>query len=79
MEKPVQRHVDDPAPLRLGHAGHRRIVMDARVVDHDLHWTIGEQCLHLGARGVPIGDIECHRLRAAVHCADCLHHRFSAI
>jgi hypothetical protein len=65
VEKAVQRHVDHPVPLLVGHAGHRRIVVDAGVVDHRMDGALGQQRVQRGARHAGVGNVERAGLGAA--------------
>ena len=70
MEEAVQRNIDDALPLRFRHAGQRRVVVHAGVVDHDLHRAVAQHHLDRVAAGSGIGNIEGDRLRAAARGDD---------
>ena len=54
----MQRQVDDAVPLHGLHAGEHRVVVDACVVDDDLHRAGLQHLRHGGGGGAVVAQVE---------------------
>jgi len=62
-----------------GHARHRRVVVDAGVVDHHLHRAAFQQRGDACGAGALVNHVEGDGLRAAAGLDDLLHHPFGTV
>src|SRR5450631_2651115 len=74
--EPIERDIDDPVPFLATHAGESGVIMNAGVVDQDLHRCLFQKRFQRRPRRCCIGDVENHGLRRTAGRNDVADHGF---